>query len=347
MKVIIKHFTALLAVVALSTSCVPQSTNKPLETATLELSMNAIELSSDAVTNATTPLITIQTNQTSVKVQSLAPEWLVAECRGTGIYVTAEANKSGVKRSTNILVFAGDKIEVIKVQQNSTAIFLEVSPTTVNIPAAGETVLIDVRSNNDNWKFVVDDDINWLKVTRINNFLQVSVSPNNQGAPRDARVYVEMDGTSPKEITFNQLSYSKGSKFSLPLLTKNPTRHAILQHEKEQGSYLIKHVDRSFGEVIEIPYFVFLPSSPTFNTIVYYIKNSTKEIHSIEMTSSDDRTLRSDEFLQALKDEGFELKMEKNQQDYTGVSNKNEYELKVEIKPLKESKLTFTPIKKK
>lgn len=344
MKGVIKLCTTILFVAAVLAGCTMQDSNRMVtEPPTLELSRYAIELSSDA--QAETPLVTVETNQDVVKVQSLAPEWVDAKYRDKKIYISVKSNTSGMNRTTNLLVFAGTEFEVIKIAQKGAALFLEVSPTDIAVPATGETVLIDVKSNGGNWKFEVDEQADeWLSVTRINNFLQIMAAPNTSSSQRKGHVYVEVSGATPVEITIAQQAFNNGARFGLPLLEKKPTKHAIIDYEKKQGSYVVKYDDENFGSPLDIPYIVFLYASPVFKSVTYYIVEATKSIHQIEMISNDAKTLMSDEFVQTLIDKGFKIEKKKGGQNYGGVSEKLGFKVVVEIKELKESKVVFTPL---
>lgn len=344
MKDVMKLCAVILFASIVWSGCTMQDGNKSVtEPATLELSQYAVELSNEAQVAA--PLVTVVTNQDVVKVQSLAPEWVEAEYRNKKIYISAKPNVSGIKRTTNLLVFAGTEFDVIKVAQKGAALFLEVSPTEVAVPAGGETILIDVRSNGENWRFEVDEQAEeWLTVSRINNFLQIMVAPNTTSVQRHGQIYVEVKGTNPVEVSIAQQAFNNGARFGLPLLLKKPTKHAIIDYEKKQGSYVVKYDDENFGSPLDIPYIVFLYASPVFKSVTYYIVEATKSIHQIEMVSNDAKTLMSDEFIQTLIDKGFEIKKKKGSQNYEGVSQQLGFKVVVEIKELKESKVIFTPL---
>lgn len=336
----------LLFVAMVGAGCTTQEGNKMMtEPATLELSQYALELSNEALVS--TPLVAVVSNQDVIKVQSLSPDWVQAEYRNKQIYISAKPNTTGMRRSTNLLVFAGSEFDVIKVQQKGSALFLEVSPTEVMVPAQGETVLIDVKSNGNNWTYVVDEQAEeWLTVSRINNFLQVVVAPNSLSSQRRGHIYVEIRGTKPAEITVAQQAFNNGSRFGLPLLEKSPTKHAIIDYERKQGSYVVKYDDENFGTPLDIPYIVFLYASPVFKSVTYYIVEATKNIHRIEMISTDAKTLMSDEFVQTLIDKGFKIEKKRGSQNYGGESESLGFKVEVEIKELKESKVVFTPLTK-
>lgn len=344
MKGVIKLCAIALFAAVVCGGCTMQDGSKSVtERATLELSQYAVELSNEA--QAATPLVTVETNQDVVKVQSLAPDWVEAKYLNKKIYISAKPNQSGVKRATNLLVFAGTEFDIIKVTQKGSTLFLKVSPTEISVPANGETLLIDVKSNGEDWKFEVEEQSEeWLSVSRINDFLQIMVAPNTASHQRRGHIYVELRGTSPVEINVAQQAFNNGARFGLPLLEKKPTKHAIIDYEKKQGSYVVKYDDENYGSPLDIPYIVFLYASPVFKSVTYYIVEATKSIHQIEMVSNDAKTLMSDEFIQTLIDKGFEIKKKKGSQNYEGVSQQLGFKVVVEIKELKESKVIFTPL---
>ena len=344
MKGVMKLCAMMLFAAVVWGGCTIQNGNDVVtEPATLELSQYAVELSNEA--QAATPLVTVVTNQDVVKVQSLAPEWVKAEYRNKKIYISAKPNLSGIKRTTNLLVFAGTEFDVIKVEQKGSTLFLEVSPTEVAVPADGETILIDVRSNGEDWKYELDEQSEeWLTVSRINNFLQIVIAPNNTAVRRLGHIYVEVKGTTPVEITIAQQAFNNGARFGLPLLEKKPTKHAIIDYEKKQGSYVVKYEDSNFGSPLDIPYIVFLYASPVFQSVTYYIVEATKTIHQIEMISKDAKTLMSDEFIQTLIDKGFKIEKKKGSQSYHGISESIGFKVEVDIRELKDSRIVFTPI---
>lgn len=344
MKGVLKLSAIMTFIAVLSCSCSMTDGNRTVkEPATLELSKYAVELSNEALDAS--PLITVTTNQETIKVQSLAPEWMEVEYRDKKIYISAKPNTSGAKRTTNLLIFAGAAFETVKIEQSGSPLFLELSQKEVIVPAEGTTVLIDVKSNGSNWKFEVDEPTEeWIKVTRIDKFLQLVVSPNNVSGARVGRIYVEVDGTSPVEITVGQQAYNNGAKYGLPLLLKKPTKHAIIDYEKKQGSYVAKYQDSNFGSALDIPYIVFLYASPVFKSVTYYIVEETKTIHEIDMISNDAKTLMSDEFIQILIDKGFEIVKKKGSNSYSGVSKELGFSVDVDIHELKESKIVFAPI---
>lgn len=345
MKRVINLITIMVFIAIMSSSCSMQEGGKALmEPETLELSQYALELPSES--QEVTPLLTVTTNQQIVKVQSLAPDWLEAQYRNKTIYISAKPNNSGEKRETSLLVFAGTKFEVVKVVQMGSALYLELSETEMVVPAEGKTLIVDVRSNGGEWNYEIDESAeDWINVTRIDNFLQLSIAPNTNSSEREGQIYVQVKGTNPKELSITQQAFNNGARFGLPLLKKSPTKHEIIEYEKKQGSFVVKYVDSELGEPIDIPYVVFLYASPVFQSVTYSITAATKSIHQIVMISDDAKTLKSDEFKQTLIDKGFEIKVQKGSDNYTGTSTSTGFDVEVVVNELKDSKVIFTPIK--
>lgn len=305
----IKFVSMLLPLLGLTlSSCVPQNEMKRnLDGATLELSHETLELTSEKVEMGYIPQIRVKTNQSTVKVVSLDPSWLIAEYRDNGIYVSALENKSGTKRSTNILVSAGDARELISVTQSNARILLDVSPKDVELSAEGDAILIDVRSNQPDWTYEIEEGKDWLKVSRIDNFIQVMAQTNTTLRARTAQIYVSVSG-KVMVANFTQQPSNRGAKFALPLLERRSSPYNIIAYEEKNGNYLLEY--SAGGGLLGLPgsaSIEFVYASPVYYSVLYSVNTLTGLISNIVMTSYEPEILQSKEFMDFLAYQGFSV----------------------------------------
>lgn len=314
---VIKFVSMTLALLELFQSCVPQNEMKRnLDGAVLELSHETLELTSQQIEMGYVPQIRVKTNQSSVKVVSLDPSWLNAEYRDNGIYISALENKSGVKRSTNILVVAGGARELVSVTQSNARVLLDVSPKDAELSPEGEAILVDIRSNEAEWTFEVEEGKEWLRVNRIDNFIQVIAQANTTLRARTAQIYVSVSG-KVMVVNFTQQSSNKGAKFALPLLERRSSPYNIIAFEEKNGNYLLEY---SFsGGLLGLPGSAsvkFVYASPVYHSVLYSVNTLTGLITNIVMTSYEPEILQSDEFMDFLTYQGFSIS--NNTTDPTG-----------------------------
>ena len=325
-------------------SCVPGSTLKPTEPTILELSKSYLELSSKRQQDLSQPLATVESNQPSIKAWAVNSEWIEVEAIGNGIYLKKLLeNKSADKRNTTILVMAGEMMKTINVVQLGTDGFLEISESNYNLSASATKLLVSVKSNVE-WDIDISEELEWIRVTKFRDFVEIQVLRNTTFKEREGHVYITANGTTPKEITIRQEAFNNGAVYNFPLLKKEITLHEILDYEDNQGSYRIRYVDTRLGEPLAIVWMDFLYSSPIYDQVSYYIVKESMTIHEIVLLSSKPQVLTSDEYIQALKDQGFELDIEPNKNVYKGVNKELGFEVTVDVQQLKQSSITFKPI---
>lgn len=332
-ETIVTTFCVLLLV----TSCIPQDElNQNTRPAYVDLSLTEIMLPNKKTDVPNAPQVIVKSNREDIKVISLEPEWLAAEYREKGIFISAKPNLSGVKRQTSVLVIAGEAREFITVTQSNAVVTLEVSNTDVALSATGESILVDVNSGGIAWEIEVEEETEWMTAARVGDFIQIKAMPNNTAKTRNAKIYVRM-GTKVAEISVSQQAGTKSEKFALPMLERKATVHSIIAFEERQGNFLLNYTPGEvFAGMVMDGTISFLYESPVYTDIVYKVNPSNGIITEIVMTSHDPKTLQSDAYMQYLKDRGFVITksnraLKQGQQTYSGTNIDAAYAIDMKI----------------
>lgn len=137
-------------------------------------------------------------------------DWLhLSAKRGTGkgiVAATCEKNQLTVPRSTEIKIFAEDKIETIKVTQTSASSVLHFKKTTTTVKAEGEIIDIPFESNV---AFTIDTKVSWIErmvsADIPDTLIRLRIFPNYTLSDRQEFVVVsETDGILKDSVSLQQ-----------------------------------------------------------------------------------------------------------------------------------------------
>lgn len=337
-------FISLVALLGLSTvllSCQPQSNEKP-EEPTLTLSTQMVMLDKKAQ-SSTTPQIIVTTNQEEWEVFANA-EWLHTTQQGNGILISAEENTLGRDRSTNLLVLAGGKAKKVVVTQSAADIIFELSQDDIKVQNSGTELLVSIKTNSGEWKFE-SSDADWIKVEKFTSELvKITVAPNTAPEERTTTLYAKQ-GTILREIKVTQLGIGT-RKYLLPYLSKSDDAYARMLHESNQGSFQYTDrftIDEYDGSITQT--YIFALASSVFEETIYIFIDET--IDMIMMTAKDGTELKSQEYIDFLTDNGFEIEGEDEYGDYHGRHKELPFEFEVVINDAPAlSSVKFYPIAK-
>lgn len=93
-------------------------------------------------------------------------------------------------------------------------IVLEVSPTTLDFPAAGTTKKVTVTSSNLDWTFASEAE--WCKVERLDNQLEITVDPYNALELRSTKVVVKAKDATDQIINIRQSAAAEATLVITP-----------------------------------------------------------------------------------------------------------------------------------
>lgn len=299
-KLLLMVMTTLLFV---ATGCQPKDDG--LEEATLTLSQTTIQLDNK---EQTAPPITVKTNQSKWRAVALA-SWLTVTEQGTSLTIKAEMNSEGKVREGKVLITAGSMTEILSVTQAASDLVIKVDPDLKVVPQSGAVFFVEVRSNAEEWNVSFENeesDSKWIKMRRLAGLLEVTVDVNREKDTRATKLIAKA-GNNVAEISITQVG-TGGARFKLPLLKKNPQGYEVLTYEKENGNHFLLWAGAATTWGINQDLYKFMYSSDLFQTVEYrYDARYNNKMYSIHMEAKGgDETLKSAEFKDFLKKEGFE-----------------------------------------
>lgn len=111
-----------------------------------------------------------------------------------------------------------------------TKAFLEVSPTSLDFPAAGATRTVTVKSSNLEWNFSCEAD--WCKVERSENQLEITVDPYNDLELRTTKIVVKAKDVEDQVINIRQSAAAEATLVIIPetlseFVAKNPEAQTL------------------------------------------------------------------------------------------------------------------------
>lgn len=133
-----------------------------------------------------------------------------------------------------------------------TKAFLEVSPASLDFPAAGATKTAMVASSNLDWSFSCEAD--WCKVERNENQLQITVDPYNDLELRTTKVVVKAKGVEEQVINVRQSAAAEATLVITPetlseFVAKDPETQTLTV-ETNQSKVLISSNAADWCEVV-------------------------------------------------------------------------------------------------
>ena len=143
----------------------------------------------------------------------------VSPASGTGngsFKITVTANDKFEARSSTVTVKAGDKTASVRVSQLSLAPSILVSPTTLEVDAAGGTADVDVTANSP-WTVTVPEDCDWIAAEPVsgegNAKVTLTVAASDIRTDRSAVItFKETVGNSTMTVTVNQAAVELGHR---------------------------------------------------------------------------------------------------------------------------------------
>lgn len=135
------------------------------------------------------------------KISGYPYSWVHLSKNSNGISIVVEANRSDFSRSTTFVVESPSNKETIKIEQNQTTAFLNISDIHPRFQKESSYQTLTIDANPD-W-YIVTYPSNWVSLYRSGNMLRVSVGYHS-GVKKRATYFTVTSGTRKRRINITQ-----------------------------------------------------------------------------------------------------------------------------------------------
>lgn len=271
-------------------------------------------------------------------------KWLDLRKDGELLVVRAKHNEMAETRKSYILINAGRISRTIAVSQTAADITLQLLPDNIEVPQAGGTYTIDVRSNESKWTVELDTQEDWISIRPniSSQIITLNVAPNPTSEIREAKLFAR-SANQTKTVEINVRQAAKvDTKYTLPNFNKSvKSSVALIEYEKSIGNYYREVVPgRQYSRSTDT--YVFFLREPFAQR--EYSVDARGFLQQMKDISFDDQLINSD-YITFLINSGFK-EVENTSVKWEGVND--DLEMRVLVTPIPEQGtiVTFSRILK-